>query len=79
MTFQEFPGIIYYYYYYYHFFKDNFFIMKKYEQILSMDKKCRIDMVKNFNEKLQVYDYMRNVIVDDAEKENVGNIWMYGS
>ena len=43
--------------------------MKKYEEILSMDKKCRIDMVKNFNEKLQVYDYMRNVIVDDAEKE----------
>ena len=34
-------------------------------------------MVKNFNEKLQVYNYMRNVIVDDAK--NVGNIWMYGS
>ena len=26
-------------------------------------------MVKNFNEKLQVYNYMRNVIVGDAEKE----------
>ena len=34
-----------------------------------MDKKCIIDMVKNFNEKLQVYNYMRNVIVGDAEKE----------
>ena len=59
-------------------FKDIFFIMKNYEKILSMDQKCIINMVKNFNEKSQLYNYMRNVIVDDNNKKNVGIIWIYG-
>ena len=45
--------------------------MKKYEKILSMDQKYIINMVKNFNEKSQVYNYIRNVIVDDAEKKKL--------
>ena len=43
--------------------------MKKYEKILSMDQKCIINMVKNFNEKSQLYNYIRNVIVDDGKKK----------
>ena len=50
-------------------FKDIFFIMKKYEKILSMDQKCIINMVKNFSEKSQLYNYMKNVIVDDGKKK----------
>ena len=34
-----------------------------------MDQKCIMNMVKNFNDKSQPYNYMRNVIVDDGKKE----------
>ena len=34
-----------------------------------MDQKCIINMVKNFNKKSQLYNYMRNVIVDDGKKK----------
>ena len=34
-----------------------------------MDQKCIINMVKNFNEKSQLYNYMRNVIVEDGKKK----------
>ena len=43
--------------------------MKKYEQILLTEKRCIIDMIKDYNEKLHLYYYMRNLLVSDAEWE----------